>query len=71
MPTKNKRINAVPSRDTFIWAMQAAFREKRSLSALCVVALEDYLERNHPDLDPDKQGFISNYKEEIIDREFV
>ena len=50
MPTTKPRINLAPERSTYFWAMRAAFQERRSMSALAVIALEDYLKRHHADL---------------------
>lgn len=59
MPSVKKRIGLLTDDDTRKWAMQAAFKERRSLAALASVALLEYLERNYPDLNPDKNSFIT------------
>lgn len=63
MPTTKPRIGATCDKSLFRWAMTAAFHERRSLSQLCVKALEDYLQRHHAHLNPDNQptaGFCSD-----------
>lgn len=66
MPTKLRRIGVTPTKDIFRWAMSAAFKEKRSLSQLCVVALESYLRERHPELDPERTpgGFCADIPQE-------